>query len=199
MIPRNALFSLIFISCFSLASCGTYMAATNDGAVSEDYGKRTMGTIVEDNSIESKAQININRANETLNNANIDIISFNRILLITGQVPDNNSKQEVTSIAEKVRHVRRVHNELEIANSTSIMTRTSDSFLATKVNSNLIGAKGVDSDRIKVIVENGTVYLMGLVTQEEAKRTINTIKEVSGIKAIVKVFEYISNDANNNI
>lgn len=197
MIKRAFILNSFFIAVFSLSACGTYLAATNDGSISEDYGKRTMGTIIEDNSIESKAQININRSNQTLNNANIDITSFNRVLLITGQVPDSKSKKDVTTIAEKVRHVRRVHNELEIAPSTSLMTRTSDSFLATKVNSNLIGAKDVDSDRIEVIVENGTVYLMGLVTQEEAKRTVNSIKEVSGIKAIVKVFEYISNESNN--
>ncbi len=66
---------------FLLTSCTTYMAATNDGLVVEDYGQRTMGTVIEDNSIESKAQINISRYNETLNNSNIHLLSFNRVVL----------------------------------------------------------------------------------------------------------------------
>ncbi|NRB39822.1 MAG: BON domain-containing protein [Pseudomonadales bacterium] len=185
--------ALLICSLLLLANCTTYMAATNDGAVSEDYGQRTMGTIVEDNTIESKAQININRHSPTLNNANINVFSFNRIILITGQVPDLKSKQNASIIAEKVRHVRSVHNELEIMPSNSFFSSSKDSFLKTKVASNLIGAKGVDSSRIEVIVENGKVYLMGLVTQEEASRTVESVKEVSGIKAIIKVFEYISN------
>ncbi len=178
---------------FLLTSCTTYMAATNDGLVVEDYGQRTMGTVIEDNSIESKAQINISRYNETLNNSNIHLLSFNRVVLITGQVPDIKSKKDVSSIVEKVRHVRRVHNELEIIPELSVYQRGRDSFLETKVGTNLVGSDDVDSDRIEVTVTNQKVYLMGLVTQEEAKRTVQSVKEVSGINAIIKVFEYISN------
>ncbi|WP_299074683.1 BON domain-containing protein [uncultured Paraglaciecola sp.] len=169
------------------------MAATNDGAVSEDYGKRTMGTVLEDSSIESKAKINISRYNEILNNANINVTSYNRIILLTGQVPDIESKNQAGLVAEKVRNVRSVHNELEILPVNSIFDSSKDSFLKAKVSTNLLGAKGVDSDRIQVIVANSKVYLMGLVTQEEAKRTIDSVKEVSGLKAIIKVFEYIQN------
>lgn len=185
--PITVLFSLALLN-----GCTTYMAATNSGSVSEDYGQRTMGTVVEDSTIESKTKININRHSETLNNANIQIFSFNRIVLITGQVPDQQSKAAASTIAEKVRHVRSVHNELEVMPSNSIFDSSKDSFLKTKVSSNLIGAEGVDSGRIEVIVENGKVFLMGLVTQEEAKRAVESVKEVSGIKAIIKVFEYIS-------
>lgn len=181
-------------ACILISSCTTtFMAATNDGAVTEDYGQRTMGTTVEDNTIESKTQININRFNEALNNANVNVFSYNRVVLITGQVPDQQSKDDATTIAEKVRHVRRVHNELEVIPVNSIFDSSKDSFLKAKISTNLLGAKGIDSDRIEVVVENSKVYLMGLVTQEEAQRTVNSVKEVSGIKAIIKVFEYINN------
>ena len=105
---------LCLASCLYISSCTSFMAATNDGAVSEDYGKRTMGTVLEDSSIESKAKINISRYNEILNNANINVTSYNRIILLTGQVPDIESKNQAGLVAEKVRNVRSVHNELEI-------------------------------------------------------------------------------------
>lgn len=191
----NSHIKITFIACAitALSSCTSFMAATNDGSVHEDYGVRTMGSVVEDGTIESKVQINLSRHSEALEHANIGILSFNRIVLLTGQVPDAASKTHAGSVAEKVRHVRRVHNELEVMPSQNLGSRTSDSYLATKVGSNLLGTKGIDSGRIEVVVSNGKVFLMGLVTQEEAQRTINSIKEVSGLKGIVKVFEYIDN------
>lgn len=182
--------SLVFLGIL-LSGCTSFMAATTDGPITENYGERTFGSTVEDASIESKAMINIKRANPSLSNSHIEVKSFNQVLLIVGQVPSANDKQAISSIAEKIRNVKRVHNELEIGPNTSILTRSNDNLLVTKVKGRFIGTDNVVSGRIEVLVENGTVYLMGLVTQSEATRSVNAAKKTSGIKKIVKVFEYI--------
>ncbi len=182
----------LLISLSLLAACTPLMAAKTEGQIQENYGERTIGSTIEDNTIESKTRINIKRANPHLDDAHIVIKSFNQVLLITGQVPTSQDKNTVTSVAEKVRNVKRVHNELEIIPNTSLMTRANDGLLTTKVKARFIGTDDVAAGRIEVLVENGTVYLMGLVTQEEAARAVNAAKKTSGIKKIVKVFEYIN-------
>lgn len=181
----------IIASALLLSACTSFMAMTHDGPIAEDYGTRTMGTVVEDNTIESKAEINISRASEALGNAHISVKAFNRVVLLTGQVPDEASKRLAGKVAEKVRNVRRVHNELEVAGPTSFLSRTNDNYLATKIRARLVGTSNVDSSRVEVIVENGAVYLMGLVTELEGKRIVATVQKVSGLQKIVKVFEYI--------
>lgn len=188
---KKSALSLLFIS-FFLGGCTSFMAATTDGPIKENYGERTFGSTVEDNAIESKARINIKRASPTLADAHVEIKSFNQVLLITGQVPNYNDKQIVTNVAEKIRNVKRVHNELEVGPNTSFPTRANDNLLVTKVKGRFIGTNDVVAGRIEVLVENGTVFLMGLVTQEEATRAVNAAKRTSGIKKIVKVFEYIN-------
>ncbi len=182
-------YSVIF--CMSLTSCTPFMAATTEGPIKENYGERTFGSAVEDNAIESKALINIKRANAALADAHVEVKSFNQIMLIVGQVPTANDKQLISGIAEKIRNVKRVHNELEVGPNTSILTRSNDNLLITKVKGRFIGTDNVASGRIEVLVENGTVYLMGLLTQDEASRAVSATKKTSGIKKIVKVFEYI--------
>lgn len=175
-----------------LSGCTSFMAMTTDGPIVEDYGQRTQGTVVEDRHITAKAKINIDRANEVLGEANIQVKSFNKVVLLTGQVPDQASKNLAGEIATKVREVRRIHNEIEVAGETSFLSRTNDSFLSTKVKARLIGTDNVDSGRVEYVIENGRLYLMGLVTQDEADRIVESVQKVSGLQKIVKVFEYIS-------
>lgn len=188
----NKFISLFLMTTVLLGACTPFMAATTDGPIRENYGERTFGSSVEDSAIESKTRINIKRASPTLANAHVEVKSFNQVLLITGQVQNASDRNLVTKIAENTRNVKRVHNELEIGPNTSLMTRTNDGLLVTKVKSRFIGTDDVPAGRVEILVENGTVYLMGLLTQEEATRTVNAAKRTSGIKKIVKVFEYIN-------
>lgn len=181
--------SLILLVSF-INGC-SMIAATSTGDTEENYGKRTLGTVVEDNTIEAKLKSKI-RDNEALALANINIKSFNKVLLVTGQVPDNTSKQKINDFAQKIRHVKRIHNELEIAPNSSFGSRTKDSFLASKVTSRLVLTEGLDSSRIETVVENSRVYLMGLVTQAEAQQAVDALQKVSGLTGIIKVFEYVN-------
>jgi osmotically-inducible protein OsmY len=111
-------------------------------------------------------------------------------------VPTAKAKQLVSTLTQNIRHVKRVHNELEILSASSFSQRMRDNFLSGKVSSRLVLTDGIDSDRIDTIIENRSVYLMGLVTQEEASRSVAALQQVSGLKKIVRVFEYIDNQTN---
>ncbi len=97
-----------------------------------------------------------------------------------------------TAQVEPLRNVRKVHNELTVAGKTTLLSRTNDSWLTTKVKSALSAAESTDATRIKVVTENGVVYLMGLLTRAEADAAVDIARDIQGIQKIVKVFEYIN-------
>lgn len=181
---------LVFFSCF-LSACTAFMEVNSDGMVDEDYGKRTRGTVTEDKDIERKAAVNFSNHTGIAETADIHIHAFNRSVLLTGQVPDAKTKQLATQIAQQVRQVRGVHNELEVGEKRRFGQKSKDRFLASRVRTRLLAADQVESSRIVLITNNGTVYLMGLVTRAEGDRAIEAAKLASGIQRIVKVFEYL--------
>ena len=97
-----------------------------------------------------------------------------------------------TDQVEPLRNVKRVHNELTVAGSSSIISRTNDSWLTTKVKSSMAASATTDSGRIKVVTENGAVYLIGLLTREEADAAVELTRGIQGVEKIVKVFDYIN-------
>lgn len=190
MVSLLRLFCLLFVS-FSLIACTAFMDVNSEGMVDEDFGKRTRGTVTEDKDIERKAVVNFTNHSGIADSANIRLHSYNRSVLLTGQVPDQQSKQLATKIAQQIRQVKRVHNELEIGPAIGFGQRSKDRLLASRVRTRLLTADKVQSSRIEVITSNGSVYLMGLVTRDESQRAIEAAKLSSGIVRIVKVFEYI--------
>ncbi len=118
--------------------------------------------------------------------------SFKGIILITGQVPSAEMIPIATTEVESLRNVRKVYNELVMAGSTSMLSRTNDSWLTTKVKSALAAKEETDATRIKIVTENGVVFMMGLLSQEEADAAVKTAREIQGVQKIVKIFEYIN-------
>lgn len=141
---------------------------------------------------ESLAAQRIAAANPALKDAHINVTSFNGILLITGQVPDAALIPLATEVTEPLRNVRKVHNELAVAGPTSLLSRTNDSWLTTKIKSALAADERTDASRIKVVTENEVVYLMGLLTQAEADAAVEVARGVQGVQKIVKALEYIN-------
>ena len=160
------------------------------GPVSENHGKRTMGTQIDDVGIAKRAKQNIKAAHADLDKAHIKVTVFNGVVLLTGQVSSKETKELAAKAARDLRKVKQVHNELEIAGPISFMARTNDSWLSTKVKTSLISDEEVEGGRIKVVTENGVVYLMGLLTRDEA--AVQRAREVFGVQKIVKLFEYIN-------
>lgn len=182
---------LLLCGCFLLSGCGSLLAALDLAPVEDDPGERTFGRMIEDNNVEAKALINIHAADEAYDESHVSVVSFNGYLLLVGQVPTEALKSRATEAARTVAGVRRIYNELEIAAPSSGITRTSDTWISAKVKTVLLAKNETDGSRVKVVTENGVVYLMGLVTSAEAKRISNTAADVSGVQRVVQLFELI--------
>ncbi len=141
---------------------------------------------------ESLAKKRIADAHPALAEANISVTSYDGIILLTGQVPSADLIPIATREVEPLRNVRKVHNELLVAGETSLLSRTNDSWLTTKVKSALAANEDTEASRIKVVTENEVVYLMGLLTRAEADASVKVTRDVQGVQKIVKVFEYIN-------
>ncbi len=186
------LFSALFcLTLLSLQGCGSMLASINADSIDEDEGERTLGRMVEDENIETKAAVNIHAADPLFKEAHIDIASYNGYVLIAGQVQDQALKNKATEVVREIRGVRRIYNELEIAAPSSAMTRSSDTWITTKVKSFLLANSNTQGYRVKVVTENGVVYLMGLATATEVERIAEQAADITGVQKVVKLFELI--------
>ena len=150
--------------------------------------RRSNATILEDQTIEVKAK---NRFEETYQDKlHATVTSYNRYVLITGQAPTEEIRQDLTTIVLEVENVRNVQNEVIVAGNASFTSRSSDTFTTSSVKGRLTQNKEIGANNVKVITENGTVFLMGLVTRTEAEAASQTAATTSGVQRVVKVFEY---------
>lgn len=194
---RTSTRSLFLICCIFLAShwlsgCATILSATSGPEqIDEAPGTRTFGSYIEDESIETKVLANLYNADIGYKEGNISVVSYNGIVLIVGQVKSQALLEGATTIAQKVRAVRKVHNELTVAGPVSYMASVNDSWLTTKIKNQMLFTTDFPSGRAKVVTENGTVYLMGLLTHKEAKDAVAITRLIYGVQKIVKIVEYI--------
>ena len=156
-----------------------------------DPGARSPGTIIDDQAVESLARRELLNADPRFEAAHFEVVSFDGVVLIAGQV----ESEDMLGIAEReigqLRNVRTIHNELTVGGPVSMVARSNDAWLTTKVKSKLIAHDGIDSDRIKVVTENGVVYLIGKVKRDQADYAVAVAATVHGAVRIVKVFEYV--------
>lgn len=186
-------FLLLTAFFFSLVRCTTVLVTTTgDEGMVEDPTERTTGALIEDQSIETKVKVNLRKLEPELKSANIDVISHNGVVLLVGQVGNETLKARATAItADSSTKIKRIHNELEVAGKTSFLARSNDNWIATKVRTLMLANSRVPSGQIRVITENGVVFLMGIVSQEDAQEATDLSRNVSGVTRVVKVFEYL--------
>ena len=154
--------------------------------------RRTTGTQIEDEGIELRAA---NRIRETLGDrAHVNVTSYNRQALLTGEVPSAQDRQTVEQIVSQVENTRSVVNDLAVMPASSLSQRSNDTFITGKVRASLVDAQDISANSFKVVTERGNVYLMGRVTQREGTIAADVARGVSGVYKVVKVFEYISED-----
>jgi osmotically-inducible protein OsmY len=163
------------------AVVGTSMVVTD---------RRTSGTQLEDQAIELKAKTRVREA--VGERGHVNITSYNRTVLLTGEVAADVDKVAVEQAVAKIEGVRTVVNETAVMGSSSIASRSNDAVLTSKVKASYIDAKDVFANAIKVTTERGTVYLMGRVTEREANRASDIARGVAGVQKVVKVFEVIT-------
>jgi osmotically-inducible protein OsmY len=176
----------------SLAGCVAFVAgAAVSGAVAT-ADRRTLGAQTEDKAIAVKAETSLGNITGDLGHVNVN--SYNRKVLLTGEVRDEAMKRAVENHVRSVANVENVINELEIAGPSSYTSRSSDALITSKVKISLADKKTVSATSFKVVTERGTVYLMGMVTQREGNIAADVAKGVSGVMRVVKIFEYISEE-----
>jgi len=152
--------------------------------------RRTSGTQVEDEAIELKAA---NRIGQVLGDrGHVNVTSYNRMVLITGEVPAEADRAAVEQAVQRVENVRSTVNELAVAGASSLTSRSNDAILTSKVKATYVDAKDLQANAIKVVTERGIVYLMGRVTEREASRAADLAAGISGVAKVVRVFEVVS-------
>lgn len=175
----------------SLSACVPLVvggAAVGGAFVAVD--RRTSGAQLDDEGIELKAT---NRIGDYFGDkVHVNVTSYNRQVLLTGEVPTAEQKERVLQIVNKVENVRSVVDETAVMSSSSLSTRSSDTLVTGKVKATLVDAKDLQSNSFKVVTERGTVYLMGRVTQREADTATQLVRTISGVSKVVRVFEIIS-------
>lgn len=184
----------LFLALITLTACSTILVnTTNREGIIEDPTERTAGAIVEDRSIETKVAVNLKAEEPAFRATNFNVVSHNGVVLLVGQVDSNELKAKATEIAShSSAKIKRIHNELEVSGRTGIISQGNDTWIATKVRTLLFANDEIPSDQVKVIVENGAVYLMGIISQTAGDNAANVARNVSGVTKVVKVFEYLS-------
>ena len=159
---------------------------------SPEARSRSMGTVVDDGAIEFSVGDAVEKANPYLRDARVVVTSFNGAVLLTGQVPNGELRQQASQAAAQQTNVKRVYNELMIAPNASLSVRTTDSLLTTKVKSQLWAEEAIKDSKIKVITESGVVYLIGMVNQKQADLAGQVAQRIDGVQKVVRLFEILS-------
>jgi len=172
--------------CFPLVAGGVGVGA----AIAAD--RRTPGAYVEDEGIEWRAESAIR---DRLGDAvHINVTSFNRNVLLTGEAPSEAHRAEIERVVSLVPNVRGITNEVQVSGIASLTSRSNDAVVTSKVKARFVDAATFGAHHVKVVTEAGTVYLLGLVTRREADAATDIARTTSGVRKVVRVFEYISDD-----
>lgn len=183
---------LLAATVFTLPGCGLLLLGGAAGGVLVATDRRTVGAQTEDREIQVKAESQL--AHDLPDTAHVNVTSFNRRVLLTGEVPDDASRQQAEDIVKNISNVHAVANELVISGASSLGSRSNDAWITSKVKASMVEAKDISANVFKVVTERGVVYLMGLVTPDEGNRGADIASRVSGVQQVVKVFEYIQPD-----
>ena len=159
-------------------------------AASTAYDRRTTGTQIEDQTIEVKAAKAFHEDKELSDQAHLNVTSYNTVVLVSGETPTDAMRQRAIELVKAVDKVSHVYNEVTIAAPSSLVSRSSDSYITSKVKTKMITDKQLNGLQVKVVTEKGVVYLMGLVSHKEAEVATNIARETGGVQKVVKLFQY---------
>jgi len=174
----------------SILLCSCVAAVVTSAAVGIIYDKRGVLTMEADARlfhVIHKALV----TNPQLRDARVLVTSFNRVVLLVGQTPSMAQKQLAGRIAQNTSGVQRVYNEINVQYPIPLTQRTKDSLITSQVRSSMLARRGLESGSIRVVTEDGVVYLMGIVTDEQASLAVDVARRVNGVRKVVKTFQYI--------
>ena len=183
------LFFVLGISCI-ISSCTTGITVATTGAQAV-YDRHTLKQKMTDNYITMQAYRKIYTDTHRYDGTNIAVATFHNEVLLTGEASQINQIREVEQIVKDIPNVNEVHNHLSVAGVSSTLTSASDSWITAKIKAKLIAIDEVDPSQIKVVTENGTVYLMGIVFPEQAETAAEVAAETAGVQEVIKHFSYL--------
>ena len=154
------------------------------------HDRRTTGTFIEDEAIELKSLKAVLEDKEVSSQTHLNVTSFNTIVLVSGEAPTEDLRESAIQLVRNIDKVSHIHDEITIAGPSSFMSRSGDTLITTKVKSKLIIEKNLDGTHVKVVTENGVVYLMGLLNREDANRATEIARQTGGVQKVVKLFQY---------
>ena len=181
----------------TLGACAPLMIAGVAGTAMVASDRRTSGAQLEDESIELRAQARIR--DNLGERVHVNVTSFNRQVLLTGEVTTEKDRQAVVQLVERIENVKAVVNELAVMPLSNLSERSNDLLIVAKVKASFVDSRDLFANAFKVVTERGTVYLMGRVTQREANSATQLTRNVGGVNKVVRLFEIISEDELRNL
>lgn len=178
------------VAAATLGGCAALVVGGAVGTAMMVTDRRTAGVQIEDQSIELKSLTRIREA--IADRGHVNVTSFNRMVLITGEVPTEADRVAVEQAIARIENVRSTVNDLAVMGSSSLAARSNDTILTSKVKATYIDAKDLQASAVKVVTERGTVYLLGRVTEREATRAAELARSISGVQKVVRVFEVLT-------
>ncbi len=194
MYVRKILFMLCLAPLWLTTGCGPMILAGGATGFAVVHDRRSAGTVIDDQTIEFEALGDLHADKELYRQAHVNVTSYNRVALLTGEAPTEALKNRAAEIVHGIEKVRRVHNEITLAAPSSFTSRSADTLLTGRVKAAMVGIKGFDPTRVKVVTENGVVYLLGLVTRAEAETATEAARTTSGVQRVVRIFEYVEEE-----
>ncbi|MCZ6525445.1 MAG: BON domain-containing protein [Gammaproteobacteria bacterium] len=174
-----------------LQACAAVVVTGGAAGAAMVHDRRTPGTFIEDETIELKAIQAFFTDKEIHEQAHLNATSFNTVVLLTGEAPTEELRQRIVEKVRNIPKVTHVYNEITIAAPSSLMSRSSDTVITTKVKTKLLHDKRTPGTRIKIVTENGVVYLIGLLSRAEADSATEIARHTRGVQKVVKLFQYI--------
>jgi osmotically-inducible protein OsmY len=177
-----------------LAGCASQgddgSAATTEEKSGPPAAIQALGNMIDDTRIETTGLVRLRRAGEGLKDGHLGVTSFRGVVLLTGQVRDEASKALASEVLSGIEDVKTVYNELTISGPTALLARSADAVVTSKVKARLLANEAVRGLEIKVVTENGTVYLLGTVTRAEGEAATAAARAVGGVERVVRIFSY---------
>ncbi len=183
--------ALLLTAALSLNGCTSIINAVTSDPIQPDPSETSFGTDIDDWQMSTMIGVNIKKASPQLASSHINVSTYNKVVLLTGEVASSELRSLAGTTARNYRGVRQVYNELKLQGSSSLLARTSDSWLTTKVKTKLLANNEIASSQIEVVTESGIVYLMGVVSRLTADRATTVASNTGGVKKVVRVFEYL--------
>jgi len=186
------IFILVFLS-FFLSGCAVplllFGGVATTAVISGD--PRTAGTMLEDEGIEMNVRASLNAVPEIRNEAHINVTSYNHVVLLSGEAPSAAMRNRAETNAKKIPSVRRLYNQIVIAQPSSFFTRSLDSFITMQVKARISESRFANSNMTKVVTENGVVFLIGILKRVEADAAAEAARVVPNVVKVMRAFEYL--------